>query len=83
MRPARPTRAVPALCAIALCGLLVGCGDGTPADPAAAPPAATSGTQPGAVPAALDFTAPLVGGGRLDAGGLAGQPVLFWFWAPY
>jgi hypothetical protein len=36
----------------------------------------------GAVPAALQFTAPLVGGGTLDASTLAGKPSVFWFWAP-
>lgn len=35
-----------------------------------------------AAPAALQFTAPLVGGGELDAATLAGKPTLFWFWAP-
>lgn len=33
-------------------------------------------------PASLQFTAPLVGGGELDAATLAGKPTLFWFWAP-
>lgn len=36
-----------------------------------------------AAPEALRFTAPLVGGGTIDAAAYAGQPVLFWFWAPY
>jgi len=34
------------------------------------------------VPAALQFDAPLVGGGRLDVTTLAGKPTVFWFWAP-
>jgi hypothetical protein len=33
-------------------------------------------------PASLQFTAPLVGGGEIDAATLAGKPTLFWFWAP-
>jgi len=38
---------------------------------------------PLAVPAALQFTAPAVGGGEIDAAQFAGTPTLFWFWAPY
>ena len=34
------------------------------------------------VPAALDFRAPLVGGGEFDGAKYAGRPVAFWFWAP-
>ena len=49
----------------------------TSAVPATAPAAAT------AVPAALDFSAPLLGGGELDARTYAGQPLALWFWAPY
>lgn len=33
-------------------------------------------------PPALQFTAPLVGGGEIDATTLAGQPTAFWFWSP-
>jgi hypothetical protein len=36
-----------------------------------------------AVPAALQFSAPLVGGGEIELGELAGRPVLLWFWAPW
>ena len=35
-----------------------------------------------AVPEALRFTAPLVGGGEFDGSAIAGRPVAFWFWAP-
>lgn len=35
-----------------------------------------------AVPEALQFTAPLVGGGEFDGFDLAHRPVAFWFWAP-
>ncbi|SDS76236.1 Thiol-disulfide isomerase or thioredoxin [Paraoerskovia marina] len=36
-----------------------------------------------AVPAAMDFTAPTVSGGEIDAAALAGEPTVFWFWAPW
>jgi len=54
-------------------------------DVAAAGPAPADTAAAGdvvAAPAALQFTAPLVGGGELDAATLAGKPTLFWFWAP-
>jgi hypothetical protein len=35
------------------------------------------------VPDALEFSAPLVGGGEIELGALAGRPVLLWFWAPW
>jgi hypothetical protein len=35
-----------------------------------------------AVPQALQFSAPLVGGGEIDAATLADKPTVFWFWAP-
>jgi hypothetical protein len=34
------------------------------------------------VPEALQFTAPLVGGGQFDGATYAGKPTVFWFWAP-
>jgi hypothetical protein len=52
----------------------------TAAPGSSAPPPATE--APVAVPAALDFTAPLVGGGQIEMGSLAGRPVVLWFWAP-
>jgi hypothetical protein len=33
-------------------------------------------------PAALQFSAPLVGGGTIDFSQFAGQAVALWFWAP-
>ncbi len=45
-------------------------GDSTPADPDVV------------VPEALQFTAPLVGGGTFDGAALADKPTVFWFWAP-
>ena len=81
-----------------LAGALVACGGATdpgssaaqPAPTAAAPAATTAadggGDAPaptGDVPAALDFSAPLVGGGSIELGASAGRPVLLWFWAPW
>ena len=40
----------------------------------------TSG--PAVVPEALQFTAPLVGGGTFDGAAAVGRPTVFWFWAP-
>ncbi|MEM1334627.1 MAG: hypothetical protein AAGG08_14335, partial [Actinomycetota bacterium] len=42
------------------------------------------GSDPGGegVPAILEFSAPLVGGGDFDAAATAGTPTAFWFWAP-
>jgi hypothetical protein len=54
-----------------------------PGDTAA--PATSDSPAPGevvAVPAALQFTAPLVGGGEFDGATVADKPTLFWFWAP-
>jgi hypothetical protein len=56
-------------------------GDGESAD--TAPGAGTApGDQGVVVPEALQFTAPLVGGGEFSGDTVAGKPTLFWFWAP-
>lgn len=34
------------------------------------------------VPGLLQFSAPLVGGGEIDAASTAGTPTAFWFWSP-
>ena len=48
--------------------------DSTPVD---------AGSQSAAsVPALLQFTAPLIGGGEIAADELAGKPTAFWFWSP-
>jgi hypothetical protein len=52
-----------------------GGGDATTAEPAPTEPAVV-------VPEALQFTAPLVGGGTYDGAAAAGKPTVFWFWAP-
>ncbi|MGW8646033.1 TlpA family protein disulfide reductase [Micromonospora chalcea] len=78
--------------------LATGCAAGpeagavAPAAPAAAPPdvaspAATPGgptsAPPAAVPATLSFTGKTLDGTAFSAAGLAGRPVLLWFWAPW
>jgi hypothetical protein len=48
-----------------------------------APAAGTAPADAGVgVPEALQFTAPLVGGGEFSGAAVAGKPTLFWFWAP-
>ncbi len=44
--------------------------------------ATDAGGESSGVPDVLAFTAPLVGGGELDAAALADKPTAFWFWAP-
>lgn len=41
-----------------------------------------AGVRGAAVPDELGFEAVLIGGGMLHGADLAGQDVLFWFWAP-
>lgn len=47
-----------------------------------APDSVPDASTAAAVPAALQFRAPLVGGGEFDGNAAAGRPVAFWFWAP-
>ena len=63
---------------LALLGLLAiaGCGSGSGSD------ASTAGGGAEGVPAGLNFSAPLVGGGEFSGAAMAGRPVAFWFWAP-
>jgi peroxiredoxin len=92
MRQALSTLSV--LCVVAL--VAAGCGGGdspAPADPPAGAPATTAGpasttvapatASPAGIPETLAFQAPTVDGGELDAATLAGQPVVFWFWAAW
>ena len=52
-------------------------------DVAADPEPADADSESGAVvPALLQFTAPLVGGGEIIGDELAGKPTAFWFWSP-
>ena len=52
-------------------------------DPAPSPTGSETALQADAVPNAVDWDAPLIGGGRIDMRALVGQQVLLWFWAPY
>jgi hypothetical protein len=79
------------LLALALAGaLLSACGDDRATSSASTDPATTAAAAPAtggtdgaaAVPDALDFSAPLVGGEQLDFRGYAGETVALWFWAP-
>ena len=84
----RGSRFLPALAAGSL--LIAACSGGSTDDGTASTPEPatdTPATEPAAddvvtAPASLQFTAPLVGGGAIDAATLAGKPTLFWFWAP-
>jgi hypothetical protein len=49
-------------------------------EPSGAESEVTSATA--AVPEALRFTAPLVGGGTSDGAASVDKPTVFWFWAP-
>ena len=60
----------------------VGCSSGGTEESAATSSLAATESA-AAVPAALDFDAPLVGGGRFDARQQVGRPLALWFWAPY
>jgi hypothetical protein len=74
---------------LCLAGVLVACGgDGSSSDATTVPsdadaPAPTGSPTGAAVPEALQFTAPLLGGGDIEMAALAGRPVLLWFWAPW
>lgn len=72
------------LCAIGVTALAA-CGNPSTSTSAAPAPEATTRSDPAAtqaVPDSLAFSAPRVGGGKVDLAGFAGQPVLLWFWAP-
>ena len=56
--------------------------ESTDAAPAAEPNRG-SAVVPAEAPAALQFSAPLIGGGDIELTTLAGRPVLLWFWAPW
>lgn len=43
----------------------------------------TTSAPPVSVPEARDWSADLVGGGRIDMAELGERPILLWFWAPY
>ena len=69
------------LLAVLAGSLLTACGSAgsTPSDAGGSP--GESGVV-ALVPAALQFSAPKVGGGTIDFAQYAGRPVVLWFWAP-
>jgi hypothetical protein len=70
--------------ALALTTGLLACGSGGGSPGATGQETSTPAPSAGAaVAAALDFEAPLVGGGRFDARAAAGRPLALWFWAPH
>jgi peroxiredoxin len=79
-----------AVLVLAACGAdPEGQGAGSPATPGPAP-TGTPADQPGGgqpdhaeVPESLAFSATTVDGAAFDAADLAGEPVVFWFWAPW
>ncbi|MEM8902419.1 MAG: hypothetical protein AAGF02_01850 [Actinomycetota bacterium] len=86
--PRRRRRALPAALLAGALGLAAcgGGGSGTSVDADAPPPESaplTPSEASGVAVAQLDFTAPVVGGGELDASTLAGTDTIVWFWAPW
>ena len=65
------------LLAVALAGLLLAACADDPVDDASVSPSVAAAT-----PAALQFAAPMVGGGSIDFTQYAGRTVALWFWAP-
>lgn len=83
------TFALAAALAVAACGGADSADDGAPVVTASSPDPTIEAADGAAAPAPTDdapeilrFTGPLVGGGELEAAGLAGKPTAFWFWAP-
>lgn len=70
-----------ALVAVMISALAAGCGSDAP-NARTASTASTPETSVVGAAKALQFTAPLLGGGTFDGAALAGRPVVFWFWAP-
>ncbi|WP_438819595.1 redoxin domain-containing protein, partial [Micromonospora endophytica] len=93
----RRRRRSPSLLAALLAGVLAVAGCGADPDAEAAPPAgpapttpavgdpspSTGPATPGPVPKTLRFTGKTLDGAAFDAAGLAGRPVVLWFWAPW
>lgn len=71
---------VAAASAILLAAAVAGCSDSTPRTGSGSVSSAAPASV--GVPDALNFRAPLVGGGEFDGAALAGKPVALWFWAP-
>ena len=81
MRPSRLLVAVLSAAATLVTGCAGGAGEQADPQPTATPSAVTAATA--ADSDVLAFTAPLVGGGELDASTLAGETAVFWFWSPF
>jgi hypothetical protein len=71
------------LLACCLAVLVVACATETTGDDAVDDARAPVGQEPAASGPPLDFTAPTVDGGQLDASSLQGRDVVLWFWAPW
>lgn len=75
-----------ALIGVACAGADSGGGDDVAPAATAAPADEAEDSAPdagsSAVPASLQFTAPLIGGGEIVGDELAGKPTAFWFWSP-
>lgn len=56
---------------------------GSPTPTSTRPSSTDTDEENPAVPEALDWSAELVGGGRIDLAERGDRPVLLWFWAPY
>ena len=56
---------------------------GSPTPTSTRPPSTDTDEENPAVPEALDWSAELVGGGRIDLAERGDPHVLLWFWAPY
>jgi hypothetical protein len=80
-----PPSRLPFAVLAAAAALVVGCGGGSgeQSAPRSAPTSSPATAASAAVPDVLAFTAPLVGGGELDASTLAGETAVFWFWSPF
>ncbi|MEP6659136.1 MAG: hypothetical protein ABJD24_04380 [Acidimicrobiales bacterium] len=70
-----------ALTAIALLVSLAACG-GTASTASETTVDASAATGLAEIPALLQFSAPLVGGGEFAGAEYAGRAMAFWFWAP-
>lgn len=66
--------------ALLFAAVVAGCSDSTPRTGNAS--VSTVSPANVGVPEALNFRAPLVGGGEFDGAAMAGKPVVLWFWAP-
>lgn len=83
MTTRRSLRLAAVACVAGLAG--VACGGASGGDEQSASVESSVGstvTGTATVPASLQFTAPLIGGGEIVGDELAGKPTAFWFWSP-